>query len=49
MVLLATLGMPSRFLQCFELDMLMSCLQLYVNYVGVSIMLFKDWDFFGLF
>ena len=47
MVLIVPVGKPSRFLQSFELDMLMVCLQLCVYCVDVSIMLFKDWDFFG--
>ena len=47
MVLIVLAGKPSRILKYFELDMLVSCLQLYVYCVGISIMLFKGWDFFG--
>ena len=48
MVLIVPAGKPSRFLQSFELDMLMSCSWLYVYCVGVFIMLFNDWDFLWL-
>ena len=45
MVLIVLAVKPSSFLQCFELHMLMSCSHLYEYSLGVSIMLFNDWDF----